>query len=307
MNKALKNFLLLCLIMLTFTACDKKMEVSGKVTNLNKEEENKLQILVTNPILKEMVEKIDGKKNKIDVQVNNPDILKLYEPDIDIIVGREYDALFYLGVGYEPFMKEILEKIDRNKVNIINIARGVNVKRFKEDKLENEIFYYLTNSENYQIAMFSIKNALEEMDHGSSQFYNSNYMVESKKLDKLQNEIKDFMDTNKKLYFVCDSYKLQYICDEYKRDYINVSDFRRDMENPATSRSSQAILEDQIIFLYADDISLKKYSDDIVKYKMKPVKLMLYDYEKPMFDIYNKNFDKIKEARDSFDKQVILE
>ncbi len=295
MNKNIKSIMLLFLLLISFTGCT--MEVTSADTAASKAMEGRnLKILTTNPIIKNMIDSLSGDHHETDCLVKNAEDMKGFTPDMDELKEKNYNSIFYMGSGYEPFMEYIINTTDRNKTDIINISRGIDILRYKEDKLDSLNYYYLTNSGNFQIALFSVKNALQEMDWARTSEYDEKFEKISRELDAFQKELRQFAASNKDMVFVSDNDFTAYICQEYHEPHKRITDYRREMEDPATSKSSSTILKEKALFLYTEEASLKKYADDIVKYRLKPVKIILYDYSLPMTSVYRKNFENIRKA-----------
>lgn len=274
--------------------------------------ERDLKILVTTKHLAQMIQDLSGQDHIVNYMADTESQLKSLAPDPEMMEKEEYNAFFYIGAGYEPFIREFTEKLDKNKVNVVNISRGIDILRHKINKLDNENYYYLTNSTNYKIALNSIKNALQELDPGRKTLYDENFVEISKEIDEFQRDVKVFMSTLEKV-FIVDSDLAAYVVQDYHRSYQTVTEFtdritRQGTQSTQSTQSTQpaqsgtGIFSNTVpapekrIFLYTEDVSIQKYADEIIKYSLIPVKINLYDETLTFMGNFKKVFSDISKA-----------
>ena len=264
--------------------------------------ERSLKILTSSKIIADMIETLSGDQHTIRYIAETEAELDKVVPDSSLIVEDHFDAFFYVGAGYETFIREFTNGIDKNKVNVVNISRGIDILRHKINKIDIENYYYLMNSTNFKIALNSIKNSLQEMDPANKVKYDENFLVMSKRVDIFQAEIKDFMKEQDQVVFITDSNWPAYIVADYHRDYQMISEFvqRNNSDNQGnsttTASAGSSAPKEKRLFLFADELSLQKYADDLIKYSLIPVKVNLYDSEHSMVNNFRENFNRIKKA-----------
>lgn len=264
--------------------------------------ERKLNILTSSKIIADMIETLSGDHHTIRYMAENEAALNKMSPDSSLIIENHVDAFFYVGAGYESFIRDFTSDVDKNKVNVVNISRGIDILRHKINKIDTENYYYLTNSTNFKIALNSIKNSLQEMDPANKVEYDENFLVMSKRIDKFQAKIKEFMEEEDQLAFITDTNWPAYLVLDYHGKYQLISEFaqRKDANNgpsnTTTASTGSADSTEKRLFLYTDDLSLQKYADDVIKHSLIPVKIDLYDNDSSIVDSFRSNFDRIKKA-----------
>lgn len=264
--------------------------------------ERSLKILTSSKIIADMIETLSGDQHTIRYIAETEAELEKVTPDSSLIVEDHFDALFYVGAGYEPFIGEFTKGIDKNKVSVVNISRGIDIFRHKINKIDTDNYYYLMNSTNFKIALNSIKNSLQEMDPANKVKYDENFLVMSKIVDQFQKEIKEFMQEQDQIVFITDTNWPAYVVADYYRDYQLISEFVQRKttddqgDNSTTTATGSSESKEKRLFLFSDELSLQKYADELIKYSLIPVKINLYDSEYSMVNSFRENFDRIKEA-----------
>lgn len=261
-----------------------------------------LQILTTVPMLAEMVEELSAGQHIVHAMARTEADLASTPPSAATMDQAAYDALFYVGAGYEPFIREFIEQIDKNQVNVVNVSRGVEILRHEVNKLDSENYYYLMNSTNYKIALSSIKNSLQEMDPARKTLYDERFVELSRDIDTFQRRIRAFMEAQDQVIFLVDSDQAAYMVREYQKNYQTIAEFIQRKTNESASTQAIASSSGSIpgaeyrLFVYTEDVSLQKYSDDIIKYSLIPVRVHLYDESLSLPESFQKQFELIQEA-----------
>ncbi|GEM_PF-3341588 len=273
--------------------------ISGSNSSSSIPETRSLNILVTSRMLKNIVTYYTGDYHTVEAMVNSDKTLKTFKPYFSFYKDKNYDTFLYHGADYEPFIEGFLSDVDRNTIDVVNLSRGIDILRFKENNLDKENPYFLTNSTNYKIILSSIKNNLQELDMARRKEYEAKFDQISVKIDELQKKIKTFSEANKNMAFICDSELAQYICQEYREDCINIIKYTNERVAGQTMTSDTSKAQDSgnlNLFLYTDDISLNKYADEISKFNLSPVKIKLYDYDMSVMDVLETNYQGITQA-----------
>ncbi len=270
-----------------------------------------LNILTSSPHLAEMVQTLSEPNHHVDYMAETEEQLKSLAPDPALMEEKPYDAFFYVGAGYEPFLSEFTGGLDKNRVYVVNVSRGIDVERHQVNKLDIENYYYLTNSTNYKIGLNSIKNALTELDPARRTIYNENFLKLSREIDQIQNEIRDFMEDRKDVIFISDSDLVTYTASEYGKELLTMTQFIERMAKQTSgstqgldtqgssvsgSKSTDNYQGENRIFLYSEDVAIQKYSEDIVRYGLLPVKIHLYNENLSLMDSFYGTFREIRKA-----------
>ena len=250
----------------------------------------------------DMIEALSGEQHTIRYMTETEAELGKITPDSSLIIEDHFDAFFYVGAGYETFIGEFTKGIDKNKVSVVNISRGIDILRHKINKIDMDNYYYLMNSTNFKIALNSIKNSLQEMDPANKVKYDENFLVMSERIDLFQREIKEFMQEQDQIVFITDTNWPAYVVADYHKDYQLISEFvqRKTTDeqgnNTTTASADSNASKEKRLFLFSDDLSLQKYADDLIKYSLIPVKISLYDSEHSVINNFRENFNRIKKA-----------
>lgn len=261
-----------------------------------------LQILTTVKLLADMVDDLSDGQHTVHFMARSSGDLASAPPDPASLEAAEYDSLFFVGAGYEPFIREFTEQLDKNKINVVNVSRGVEILRYKVNKLDAENPYYLMNSTNYKIALNSIKNSLQEMDPARKVLYDERFVAISREIDGFQSEVSDFISAQDRVIYLVDSDLPAYLVQEYQQNYQPIAQFiERKVNETASTQAVGSVSTapsgaEYRIFLYTEDVSLQKYADDIVKYSLIPVRIHLYDDAGTLRESFRHHFELIRDA-----------
>lgn len=305
--KILKYIFAVLLASIFLASCSTRgiSQTHNKTSNTTMEQsgpqKRSLKILTSSKIIADMIETLSGNQHTIRYMAETEAELEKVTPNSRLIIEDHFDAFFYVGAGYETFIREFTNGIDKNKVSVVNISRGIDILRHKNNKIDIENYYYLMNSTNFKIALNSIKNSLQEMDPANKVEYDESFLVMSKRVDLFQAEVKEFMQGQDQVVFITDTNWPAYIVADYHRDYQIISEFVQrntsDQGNNTTTASAGLNgSKEKRLFLYTDDISLEKYADEVIKYNLIPVKVNLYDTKDSIVNSFRENFNRIKNA-----------
>lgn len=267
-------------------------------------EPRNLKILTSSRHLADMIEALSGSSHEVDYMADNEEELKSLAPDPAKMEELGYDAFFYIGAGYEPFIRDFTEGLNKNRIYVGNVSRGIDIESHQVNKLNLENYYYLTNSTNYKIGLNSIKNALTELDPARRSLYNENFVKLSKEIDELKGKISDFKESHGDVLFITDSDLVSYVADEYSRSFLTMTQFIARMTNQGSgglqdsgtlTQGSKTTMPqgESRVFLYSEDSSIQKYSEDIIRYGLLPVKVYLYNENITLMDSFYSTFREI--------------
>ncbi|MFB0918761.1 MAG: zinc ABC transporter substrate-binding protein, partial [Clostridiaceae bacterium] len=164
--------------------------ITGSNSSSSTPEVKSLKILTTTRMLKDIVTYYTQDYHVVEAMVNSDRTLKSFTPYYSSYKDKNYDTFLYQGAGYEPFLDGFLADVNRNTIDVVNLSRGIDILRFKENNLDKENPYYLNNSTNYKIILSSIKNNLQELDIARRKEYEAKFEDISVKIDELQKKIK---------------------------------------------------------------------------------------------------------------------
>lgn len=293
--KAYRYILIMLLaVSITLTGCTNpaKPAVPGTVSTTRDPgpEIKIMRILTSCRLLTNIVNEFASDRHYVDSMVNAENTLKTFKPYYQFFKDKNYDSFLYLGAGYEPFITNFLKDVDKNELDVVNLSRGVEILRYKDNNLYRDNPYYLSNSTNYKIVLSNIKNNLIELDVARKDFYEVRFRSMSSEIDELQKQISEFFK-GKNVKFISDTDLTEYICKDYRVSHINILSYKKTQGIGAGSTELDSGIK---LFLYSDDTALLKYADEIAKYKMIPVKIKFYDYDQSVLDTLKENFSNIK-------------
>ena len=188
---------------------------NNSFVSANDTNKNHLNIVTTNKIQYEMVKEIVGKKHNVQFLFKDENDLLTYEYNKNILYDYDIDMFFYIGKGYEKWTDDIIKEINKNKVTIVDTSRGI----------RGDNPYYWTGVKEYEIALYNIKTAIQDIDPINKKYYDDRY---NDVLDNLHHEIKNILKQSKKvdskIYISIDN-KLNYF---YNYIDLNVNNINED-------------------------------------------------------------------------------
>jgi zinc/manganese transport system substrate-binding protein len=298
-------FILLILIILIVTACDKNTEPKINIQNSNEGSNTTtvgvgLDIMVTNKCLYTMVKDIAGENNNVEFMFKDENEEKDFKYTSDSIsnIGKQ-DLFIYTGVGFDPWMDDFLSKVDKSKVGVINVSRGVSTTSYQnknEQDYGSKNPYYWMDMDNYRTMLLNVKNAIEEKDPKNNSTYENNFKNAFKAVDKYKSTINNLSEKLKQYTFVTDMDKFDYIMNNVD---VKTIKFYRSEQGAISPDDLQKISNDvnnnkKLCFIYDDDNDLNQNKDIINNYQMKTIKLTVYDGNTSYMDMIKQNISNIE-------------
>lgn len=134
-----------------------------------------LNIMVCNKSQYNMVKKISGEKHNIQYMFNDEQSMKEFKYDSNTVDNvSTMDLFMYSGNNYEPWSYDFIEDLDKSKVGIVNISRGIRTINYTNDSNKTNPYYW-TGVEEYKIALYNIKSAIQDKDPKNRDTYEENY------------------------------------------------------------------------------------------------------------------------------------
>lgn len=222
---------------------------------INSEDEiqqnQKLDILSVNENQYKIIKDLVKDKHNVDYLVKNNEELKDYKIDdfvLENILNK--DLLIYSDLENKDFIDKINEgrkslrnkeknTID-NKLRIINISRGIYPINIEiVSKVEVNPYYYLGINE-YKIALYNIKIALQEKDIANRDYYERNYNELIKEIDSFMEGTASSLEKMKEYKILVASNKFDYF---FKSLGIQITKVNKDNIN-------SYLEEDKVIFIH---------------------------------------------------------
>lgn len=292
----------LSLVVLAFllSACgsSKNQQQESKTEKtLTKDDNVHLNIVTTDKMLCSMVKDIVKDRHNAEFMFKGrEDELYFKFSDDSISNISNQDLFIYFGSGFEPWINNFIDKLNKSKVGAINASRGIKLLSLSSEKKYNDITikenpYYYLNIDNYKIALINVKNAVEDKDAKNREFYEKNYSEAVKNLDGLEKEYKELGTYAKDTLFITTEDDFDYFV-----KYSSLKSYK--MIN--SSKEETQKLEEAMkpyntrVFLYGNDEELKKNENLIKNYNLKPLKIRAYDENMGYVDLMKNNMQVIK-------------
>ena len=175
-----------------------------------------LNIVTTDKLLYGMVKSIVKDRHVVEYMFNNRSgevNFKFTEDSVDNISKK--DLFFYVGAGFEPWIDGFVDKLDKNRVGVTNVSRGIQLLNYnKTVKYNGKILkynpYYFMNIDNYRIMLMNIKNALQDKDPQNRDFYEKNFSESLKNFEDYRKDLKSIDDQLSSYDFIIAEDQLSY-------------------------------------------------------------------------------------------------
>ena len=137
--------------------------------------------------------------DKHNVEYLSDDESEIYEfkYNEDIINNiSERDLFIYYGLNNEPWINVFIGKLKKGDLGIINMSRGIKALTYERNNEINENPYYWLGVNEYKIALYNIKSAIQEKDPKNKNYYEENYI---NNINEVENLVKDINTELEKL------------------------------------------------------------------------------------------------------------
>lgn len=282
--------------------------VVNEVVEMETKKDISLNIVTTDKLLYSMVKSIVKDSHSIEYVFKNRDALLSFKFSKDSLnnIGKK-DLFIYMGADFEPWMNNFVDGLNKSKVGVINVSRGVKlisyskVVKYKEIVLKDNP-YYILNIDNYKIALMNIKNAIQDKDPKNRDVYEKNFSEQLKSLEAYQRDLKIVKDKLAEYTFITVEDELSY--------FIAYNDFKT-IDLSKNNNSNKILPEDnsikleleskfkdnkRLIILYNNDSVLRNNEDIIKKYNIKTVNIRINSDEATYEAILKNNIENLKKA-----------
>lgn len=229
--------------------------VANTVDNSNTERDIYLNIMTSNKPQYAMVKALVEDKHNVEYMFKDEKQSKefLFNDETAINISN-MDLFLYSGNDLEPWSSALIDKLKKNNLGIIDVSRGIRAISTQVNRETKKNSYFTTGLEEYKIALYNVKAAIQDKDPKNRDLYEDNYNKLIELLDKTIDEVK----VNKK-----DLGEYKFIALDDNLDYL----YRGLGINPIK-------LED------------KKIGDIIIENKLDPTKvIVLKDSETPFVEV----------------------
>ena len=219
--------------------------MANPTDELDEEKDTYLNILTVNKEIYKMVKALVGDKHNVEYLFNNEKEIKEFKINENVLDNiLNMDLFIYNGLGYEGWMNEVLDDSKNSNVGVINASRGIRPITESLSKENKENPYYLLGFNEYKIALYNIKTALQERDIKNRNYYEDNYNNIIKGLDEFLSKSKEELKLYKDYNIVTNTDKFDYL---FRDTGVQVNKLNGDEEEIREDK------ETKTIFIYDKD------------------------------------------------------
>lgn len=308
MKKNLSVLLIFYIVLLT--ACSEKPQNANinnnEVIKMEIKKDTDLNIITTDKLLYGMVKSIVGDRHLVEYMFKNRDFEVGFQFSDDSLNNlAKKDLFIYMGAGFEPWINEFVDKLNKNKVGAINVSRGVKLFSYNKtvkykDTVQKDNPYYLSNLDNYKIALMNIKNAIQDRDPKNRDIYEKNFSQTLNNLENYKSDIKFIQDKLAGYTFIVPEDELNYFI---KYSDLKVLDTNKDknttrivpLDNSAKLDLEYRLKNNKnIVILYNNNDVLKNNEDIIKNYNIKTINIKIHNGDAGYEEILKSNIDSLK-------------
>ena len=182
-------------------------EVLLNITTVSKNQYSMVKSIVLN---KHNVEYLSENESEIYKFKYNEDI-------INNISGR--DLFMYSGINNEPWVNDFIAELKKGDLGIINMSRGIKTLTYENG---NENPYYWLGINEYKIALYNVKSAIQEKDPKNKSYYEDNYTTIINKIEESAKEVKLELEKYKDYTILTNTNTFDYLLRDLGLQVVNV-------------------------------------------------------------------------------------
>lgn len=185
--------------------------VANTVYDSNTERERYLNIMACNKPQYEMVKAIVGDKHNVEYMFKDENASKEFLFNDETVINiSNMDLFLYSGNDLEPWSSSLIDKLAKSNLGTINISRGIRSISMQVNKETKDNPYFTVGLEEYKIALYNVKSAIQDKDPKNRDLYEDNYNKSIEILDKSIEEIRDNKKSLGEYQFIALDDKLDY-------------------------------------------------------------------------------------------------
>ncbi|WP_186428925.1 metal ABC transporter solute-binding protein, Zn/Mn family [Clostridium sp. BSD9I1] len=265
---------------------------------IEKEEQVLLNIVTTNKFIYNMTLELTKDRHYVSYMFKDPSQGMNFKYTDDSLSNiSKQDLFIYNGVGLEPWDKDFIDSLSKNKLGVTSASRGVKLIAYNKEKkygkrtIKDNPYYWL-NIDNYKISILNIKNALQDKDPRNNDYYEKNFMEHLKKIEPYE---KDFKKISKELEGNVIFFREEEL--EYFVKYVGLKSINSLTIKNDKDLEEKLNAEENILFMYNNNEELKKNEEIIKKYNMHPVKIHVYEENFTYIDLLKNNLSNLKKIK----------
>lgn len=219
--------------------------MANPTDEFDEEKETFLNILTVNKEQYKITKSLVGNKHNVEYLFSNESDMESFEVSDNVKSNiLNMDLFIYNGLGYEAWINDVIDSAKNSSIGIINMSRGIRAitRELSDENKENP--YYLLGFNEYKIALYNIKTALQERDIINRNYYEENYNTIIEDLDEFLTNSKEELNKHKDYLIVTDSDKFDYL---FKDLGIQVKKIKN---NEEIKNIANEIKNSKIIFIH---------------------------------------------------------
>lgn len=156
-----------------------------------------LNIMTVNKPQYDMVKKITKDRNNVEYMLTDEKDISEFKYNDDVLNNiSNMDLFIYSGASFEPWSNSFINKLKKGNLGIINLARGIRLLNYTQGSNTKENPYYFEGIEEYKIALYNVKAAIQDRDPQNRDYYEENY---NKAIKEFDDRLKKYSDKLKSL------------------------------------------------------------------------------------------------------------
>lgn len=156
-----------------------------------------LNIITVNKPQYEMVKKIVKDKHNVSYMFADEKDINNFKYSQDVIDNvSNMDLFIYSGTTFEPWTNTFINELKKGNLGIINLSRGIRTINYELAGTSKENPYYFEGIEEYKIALYNVKAAIQDRDPQNRDFYQENY---KKAIDEFDDKLSKYQGKLEKL------------------------------------------------------------------------------------------------------------
>ncbi|WP_294403588.1 metal ABC transporter solute-binding protein, Zn/Mn family [uncultured Clostridium sp.] len=148
-----------------------------------------LNIMTVSKPQYDMVKKITKDKHNVEYMFTEEKDISDFKYNNEVIDNvSSMDLFMYSGTSFEPWTNTFIDELKKGNLGIINLARGVRLLNYDVEGSSRENPYYFSGMEEYKIALYNAKAAIQDRDPQNRDYYEDNYNDAVKEFDEKINK-----------------------------------------------------------------------------------------------------------------------
>lgn len=154
-------------------------------TNRLESRDKYLNIMTVNKPQYDMVKRITKDKHCVQYILTDEKDIYDFKYNKEVLNNvSNMDLFMYSGTSFEPWANAFINELKKGSLGIINLARGIRILNYDENGTTKENPYYFSGIEEYKVALYNVKAAIQDRDPQNRDYYEDNYNETIKEIDE---------------------------------------------------------------------------------------------------------------------------